>query len=228
VLLQLRFKLRRERQKKAALLKRLGARAWEEDLHLEGAEAIRGALRELHERRNSVQLEWKNAFIELERTHKRLEEGLAFLEDKFREQSARRQPLEELLKRKREEERNLKKLAGSRDIERLIAETQREVDETRARLDESDRERREIVAEAREERREIEKEIHFWRRKKKKIQDQIKEIEARQEEFFHSLGELLEERRHEAEGLAGIYGEIDLANQRIATLQHRIETLSGG
>ncbi|MEW5901741.1 MAG: hypothetical protein AB1715_09795 [Acidobacteriota bacterium] len=227
VLLQLKFRLKRERQKKMTLLKKLGAAAWDEDLPLEGGETIRSSLRENFEKRNAAQLEWKNALAELERNHKRLEEAVALHEGKIREQTGRRRPLEELLKRKREEERHLKKLAGERDIDRLIAEGKRELEEIRARLGEIDHERREIEAEDRDQRREIEKEIHFWKRKKQKIQDQIKEIEARQEVFYHSLGELLEEKRQEAQGLARIYGEIDLVNHHLTTLQHRIETLSG-
>jgi dsDNA-specific endonuclease/ATPase MutS2 len=139
-----------------------------------------------------------------------------------------KQPLQELLKRKREEERNLKKRGGGRDLERQVAEGRREIEAIRAQLGESERGLREVEAEAKDQRREIEKEVHYWRKKKKKTQELIKEIEARQDEFFHSFGEMLEERRPAAPGLAEAYREIDLVNQRLDTLQHRLETLGGG
>ena len=228
VLLQLRFKLRRERQKKETTLKRLGEKAWDGDIPLEGAEATRAALKETVRRRDAAQMEWKNAFTETERLHKRLEESNALFDQKIQERKSQKQPLDDLLKRKREEERALKKLAPGRDIERQVDEVRREMTDTIGRVQEFERQIKEVEAEKKDHQREIAGEIHYWRKKKEKVQDRIKEIEAQQEDHYLSLGQILEENKVESLELRGLYDEIDLVNSRIVTLQHRIETLGGG
>ena len=228
VLLQLRFKFKRERQKKENILKRLGEKAWDGDIPLEGAEAIRATLEEMVTKRDATQMEWKNAFTEMERFHKRLEESNALSEQKIQAQRAQKQPFDDLLKRKREEERALKKLAPGRDIDRQVDEVRRERTDTLERVQEFERQIREIEAEKKDRQREIAREIHYWKKKKEKVQESIKEIEAKQEDLYLSLGQILEENRVESLDLRGLYAEIDLVNGRIATLQHRIKTLSGG
>jgi chromosome segregation ATPase len=228
VLLQLRFKLKRERQKKENTLKRLGEKAWDGDIPLQGAEATRTALEEMVTKRDATQMEWKNAFTEMERFHKRLEESNALFEQKIQERRAQKQPFDDLLKRKREEERTLKKVAPGRDIDRQVDEVRREMTDTMGRVQEFERQIREIEAEKKDHQREIVREIHYWKKKKEKVQESIKQIEAEQEDLYLSLGRILEENRVESPELRGLYAEIDLVNGRIATLQHRIETLSGG
>ncbi|HCS47507.1 MAG TPA: hypothetical protein DIW61_04330, partial [Candidatus Aminicenantes bacterium] len=95
VLLQLRFKLRRERQKKENVLKRLGEKAWDSDIPLEGAEGTRAALEEMVKKRDATKMEWKNAFTEMERFHKRLEETSALFEQKIQERKAQKQPFDD-------------------------------------------------------------------------------------------------------------------------------------
>ncbi len=228
VLLQLRHKFRKERQKKENALKKLGEKAWDGDIPLEGAEATRTALEEMVTRRDATQMEWKNAFTEMERFHKRLEESNALFEQKIQELRAQKQPFDDLLKSKREEERALKKLAPGRDIDRQVDEVRREMTDTMGRVQEFERQIREIEAEKKDHQREMAREIHYWKKKKEKVQESIKEIEAEQEGLYLSLGRILEENRVESLELLGLYAEIDLVNGRIATLQHRIETLSGG
>jgi len=227
VLLQLRFKLKRERQKKENILKRLGEKAWDSDIPLEGAEAIRTTLKEMVTKRDATQMEWKNAFTEMERFHKRLEESNALFEQKIQAQRTQKQPFDDLLKRKREEERALKKLAPGRDIDRQMDEVRRERTDTLGRVQEFERQIKEIETEKKDRQREIAREIHYWKKKKEKVQESIKEIEADQEDHYLSLGQILEENRVESLDLRGLYAEIDLVNGRIATLQHRIKTLSG-
>lgn len=228
VLLQLRFKLKRERQKKENTLKRLGEKAWDGDIPLQGAEATRTALEEMVTKRDATQMEWKNAFTEMERFHKRLEESNALFEQKIQERRAQKQPFDDLLKRKREEERTLKKVAPGRDIDRQVDEVRREMTDTMGRVQEFERQIREIEAEKKDHQREIVREIHYWKKKKEKVQESIKQIEAEQEDLYLSLGRILEENRVESPELRGLYAEIDLVNGRIATLQRRIETLGGG
>ncbi|HCS47226.1 MAG TPA: hypothetical protein DIW61_02815, partial [Candidatus Aminicenantes bacterium] len=96
------------------------------------------------------------------------------------------------------------------------------------RVQEFERQIREIEAEKRDHQREIAREIHFWKKKKEKVQERIKEIEAQQQDLYLSLGRILEENKVERVDLRGLSAEIDLVNGRIATLQRRIETLGGG
>jgi len=228
VLLQLRFKLRRERQKKETTLKRLGEKAWDGDIPLMGAEATRAALEEMVKRRDAAQMEWKNAFTEMEKLHKRLEESNALIERKIQERTAQKQPFDDLLKRKREEERALKKLSPGRDIDRQVDEVRREMTDTIGRVEEFERQIKELKAEKKDHQREIAREIHYWKRKKEKVQERIKEIEAQQQDLYLSLGQILEENKVESLELHGLYAEIDLVNSRIVTLQRRIEILGGG
>ena len=228
VLLQLRFRFKRERQKKENILKRLGEKAWDSDIPLEGAEAIRTALEEKVTKRDATQMEWKTAFAEMERFHKKLEESNALSEQKIQDVRTRKQPFDDLLKRKREEERALKKLAPGRDIDRQMDEVRREMTDTAERVQEFERQIREIEAEKGERQREIAREIHHWKKRKEKVQESIKEIEAEQQDLYLSLGQILEENRAESLDLRGLYAEIDLVNGRILTLRHRIETLGGG
>ena len=228
LLIQLRINLKKERHKRDDLLKKLGEKAWDEDILIEGSEHIRAKLEALFEKRNAGQTEWKRAFAELERLHKKLEDAVRAHEDKSQEQKAQKVPLDELMKRKREEEKALKKVAQDREIERQAAEVRSEKEEIQKRIDEFEDKIKEIEAEGRSERREIEREIRYWAKKKEKVQERIKEIEAEEGEFHISLGKLIEERPVENQGLTGLYSQIEAVNQRIDTLQRRIETLSGG
>jgi chromosome segregation ATPase len=228
VLLQLRYKLKKERQKRENALRRLGEKAWDGDILLEGAEAVRADLEEVDNRRDAAQMEWKNAFTEMEGLHKRLEESNAIFAQKIQERRTQKQPFDDLFKRKREEERALKKLPPGRDIDRQVDEVRREIADTVGRIEEFERQIKEVEAEKRHHRRETAREIHIWKKKKEKVQEYIKEIEAQQGDLYLSLGQILEEKKVESQDLHGLYAEIGLINGRIATLQHRIETLGGG
>jgi chromosome segregation ATPase len=228
ILLQLRYKLRKERQKKETALKRLGEKAWDGDIPLEGAEATRTALGETVKKRDASQMEWRDSLAEIEKFHKRMEESSALFEQKIRDRKAQKKPYDDLLKKKTEEERALKKAAPGRDTDRQVDEVRREMLDAAARIQELERQIKEVGAEKKDQEREIAREIHFWTRKKQKIQERIKEIEAQQQELYLSLGRILEETKVENPELRGLYAEIDLVNSRIETLQRRVETLSGG
>jgi chromosome segregation ATPase len=228
LLLQLKFKLKKERQKKGDLLKKLGEKAWDDDIPIEGGDDIRAELEALFEKKNASQTEWKRAFAEVERRHKKLENSVRGHSEKVEEQKAQKLPFDDLMKRKKEEEKALKKVRQDGEIERQLDEVKREKEEIQKRIDEFEDKIKEIEAEGRSERREIEKEIRQWARKKEKVQERIKEIEAQEGELHISLGKITEATRVESQGLTILYSQIDDINHRIATLQHRIETLSGG
>jgi chromosome segregation ATPase len=224
----LRFRLRRERQKKENTLRQLGEKAWDGDIPLAGAESTRASLEEMVKKRDGAQMEWKNALTEMERLHKRLEESNFLSAQKIQERKTLKLPFDELLKRKREEERALKRLAPGGDIERQLEEIKRETAETVGRIEEFERQIGEIEAEKHDHQREIAREIHYWKKKKEKVQERIKEIEAQQQELYLWLGQFLEENRVESLELRELYSEVDLVSSRIATLERRVETLSGG
>jgi chromosome segregation ATPase len=228
VLLQLKYNLKKERQNKEKALQRLGEKAWDADIPFEGAQSIRTALEEGVKERDAAQMEWKNAFTEAEGLHKRLEDSNALFEQKIEEQRTKKKPLEELLKGRRDEVRALKKLPPGRDIERQIDEFSREMEDTFGRVQELERQIKETEAERKARLHEIAREIHHRKKRKEKVQERIKEIEARQERFYLSLGHVLEKNRLDNPELREPYAAVDLISGRIETLQHRIETLSGG
>lgn len=227
ILLQLKFKLRKERQKKENALKRLGEKAWDIDIPLEGAEAVRAALQEAVKRRDAAQMELKNAFNEMEGLHKRLEELNALFDQKLRERQAQKQPLDELLKKKKEEEKTLRKLPQAGDVERQMDEVRSEITDAVWRVEEFERQIKEVEAEKNDQQREIAREIHIWKKKRDRVQEHIKEVEAQQANLYLSLGQILEEKKVERQEFHGLYAEIDLINGRIETLLHRIGTLGG-
>jgi chromosome segregation ATPase len=228
ILLQLKYRLRKEQQKKETALKRLGEKAWDGDIPFEGVEATRAALGETVKKRDAAQMEWKDCLAEIEKLHKRMEESGALFEQRIQERRAQKKPFDDLLKRKSEENRALKKLAPGQDIDRQVDEVRKEMIDATQRIQELERQIKELGAEKKDQEREIAREIHFWTRKKLKVQERIKEIEAQQQELYLSLGRTLEENRVENSELRGLYAEIDLVNSRSETLQHRIETLGGG
>ena len=227
VLLRLRYLLRKERQEKEAALKRLGEKAWDNDIPVEGADSVRGALEEMVRRRDAAQMEGKNALAEMERHHKRLEESNALIDQKLQERRAQKQPLDELLKKKRDQARALKKVTPGGDIDRLTDEVKREIADTIVRIEKYEHQIKEAEAEKRDYAREIAREIHHWKRRKERVQEHIKQIEARQGDLYLSLGQILEDKKVESQELHDLYAEVDLINGRIATLQHRIGTLGG-
>jgi len=227
ILIRLRFKIKKENQKKGDLLQKLGAKAWDEDVAVNGSSHVCAELKALFERKSSFQTEWKSGFAELERLHKKLEDSIRTHVEKINAEKARKQPFDDLMKQKNDEEKALKKVGQDREIERQVDEVRREKEVIQKSIDEFEDRINEIEAEARSQRREIEKETRYWARRKEKIQDRIKDIEAEEEELHISLGEIVEENRVESQALAGLYAQIDDINQRIATLRHRIETLTG-
>lgn len=228
ILLQLKYRLRKEQQKKETALKRLGEKAWDGDIPLEGAEATRAALGETVKKRDAAQMEWRDCLAEIEKLYKRMEESSALFEPKIQERRAQKKPFDDLLKRKNEEERALKKVDPGRDIDRQVDEVRREMIDTTEQVQDLERQIKEVGAEKKDQEREIAREIHFSTRKKLKIQERIKEIEVQQQELYLSLGRILDDNKVENSELRGLYAEIDLVNSRIETLQHRVETLSGG
>lgn len=227
ILLRLKFILKREQQKKAIALQRLGEKAWDSDIVPESAAEIKATLEESVKKRDSAQMEWKNTVAEMERLHKQLEESNALFEEKLGERRALKLPLDEWLKKGREEERTLKKLPPSAEINRQLAEVRRELAEATKQVGEYEQQMRELELEKSHGQREIAREIHGWKKRKEKIQEHIKEIEALQRDFYHSLGRLLEEMKVENQELQGLYAEIETINSRLDTLRRRIETLGG-
>lgn len=227
VLLRLRYLLKKERQKREAALRKLGEKAWDSDTPVEGAASVLASLEQMVKRRDAAQMECKNALAEMERHHKRLEESNALIEKKIQDRRAQKQPFDELLKEKRDQARTLKKVAPGGGIDRHMDEVKREIEVAIVRIDEFEHKIKEAEADKNDQEREIAREIHHWKKRKERVQEHIKEIEARQGNLYLSLGQILEENKVDSQELHDLYAEIDLINGRIATLQHRIGTLGG-
>jgi len=227
VLLRLKFILKREQQKKENALQRLGEKAWDSDIIPDSAGEIKAALEESVKKRDASQMEWKNTLAEMERLHKQVEESNAQFEEKVRERRALKTPFDERLKKGREEERTLKKLPPGGETHRQLAEVRRELTEASTQVGEYERQIRELEMEKSHSQREIAREIHSWKKKKERLQEHIKDVEALQRDFYLSLGRLLEEMKVESQELQGLYAEIEVINSRLDTLRRRIETLGG-
>ncbi len=228
VLIQLRFKLKREKQKRESVLKKLGERAWDLEMPVEGAESTLAALEQTVGKRDSAQMEGKTVFTEIEKLHKRLGELNAQSDQKIRESRAQKKPFDELLKKKRDELRNFKKIPSGEGVELQVGEVRREIEDAVRQIKEIEGRIREMEAEKKGQQQELAQEINFWEKKKDKLQQHIKEIDTEREDLYLSLGLLLEEKRIESQDLYGLYADFDLVNGRIATLHRRILTLGGG
>ncbi|MDH7512319.1 MAG: hypothetical protein QHH14_05160 [Clostridiales bacterium] len=228
LLFRLKFQLKKERQKREKLLRQLGEKAWDEDIPVEGSELISTELTRLFEKRNASQMEWKKAFTELERLHKELEASIRLHGEKREKKKTEKSPFDELMKRKKGEEKALKKTLKDRERERQVAEVRREKEEIRKKIEEFEGALKDIDSEAKAERRELERAIRHQEKLKERTEHRLKDIEAQEETLFLSLGRLLEQTRVANQDLTSLYYEIDIVNHRISTLQHRIETLSGG
>lgn len=229
ILIRLRFQLKKENQKKAELLKKLGEKAWGEDIRIKDDDSIRARLKELFEKRNANQLEGDKAYAEIEKLHNQLEETIAHYDARIQELKNKKLPFEELLKRKREEEKALRKVRHKdQEIERQIDEAKGEEEEIRDRVDELKEDFEALEDEAKARRQAIEKDIHSWTRKRERMQHRIKDIEEDQEAMYLSLGRLTEEKQVRHKTFEELHTLLDGANLRIETLKHRIETISGG
>ncbi len=228
VLLQIKYKLKKERQIRAGALKKIGERAWGEDVRIPGSESLFAQLKNLLAERNAAQKEWQDTLAEAEKEHARRDELAALYRKKRDVEAALMKPFDDLLKRKREEEKALKRLKQDGELARQLDDIERDREETRKRIRQHQDAIKAIEAEGAAQRREVEKEIRSLSRRKERIQDRIKAVEAEQQELYLGLGRLLEEKRSDSPALAPFYLELDEVNGRIETLLHRIETLSGG
>jgi DNA repair exonuclease SbcCD ATPase subunit len=228
VLLQIKYKLKKERQIRAGALKKIGERAWGEDIRVPGSESVFAQLKNRLVERNAAQKEWQDTLAETEKEHARRDE-LAHLYRKKRDvEAALMKPFDDLLKRKREEEKALKRLKQDGELARQLDDIERDREETRKRIRRHRDAIKAIETEGAAQRREVEKEIRSLSSRKERIQDRIKAVEAEQQEHYLSLGRLLEENRSDSPALAPFYRELDEVNGRIEILHHRIETLTGG
>lgn len=228
VLLQLKFRLKRERLKKGNILRLLGEKAWDADIRIEGAENIRASLAALVKRRDADLMDAKNALTELERLHKRVEESRSQFEEKVRDLRSEKQPFDERFRRIKEEKKALKKQTRNAEEKAQENALEEEIGTVAERIDQLEHSIKELESEAEDQHHETGHEIHYWEKKKKKAQERIKEIEAQQDEIYIWFGRILEKKKVGNLDLRGLYQEVDLVNQRIATLQHRIQTLGGG
>jgi len=193
VLLQVKYKLKKERQLRAGALKKIGERAWGEDVRIPGSESVFAQLKNLLAERNAAQKEWQDTLAEAEKEHARRDELAALYRKKRDVEAALMKPFDDLLKRKREEEKALKRLKQDGELARQLDDIERDREETRKRIRQHQDAIKAIETEGAAQRREIEKEIRSLSRRKERIQDRIKAVEAEQQELYLSLGRLLED-----------------------------------
>ena len=228
VLIRLKFRLKKERQARAAALRKLGERAWGEDIRVAGSESVFAQLKNLLAERNAAQKEWQDTVSEVEKQHARLDEVIALYRKKREVEAALKKPFDDLLKQKRDEEKALKRLERDGELARQLDDIERDREETRKRIRKHQDAIKAIEADGAARRREVEKEIRSLSRKKERTQDRIRAVEAEQQELYLMLGRILEEKRSDGPALEPSYRELDEVNGRIETMLRRIDTLSGG
>jgi len=113
LLFRLKFQLKKESQKRGTLLRKLGEKAWDEDIPVQGSEFIRTELARLFEKRNAGQMEWKKAFAELEKLHQELQASIRLHGEKSKEKRTEKSPVDELMKRKKARRRRSRKPSGT-------------------------------------------------------------------------------------------------------------------
>lgn len=227
VLFQLRFLLKRERQKKGNIIKLIGERAWDADVRVVGTENIRASLGALVKRRDADLMEAKNALSELERLHKRQEETRAQFTDRLDALNAEKQPFDDRLKRIKEELKDLGKLRRNVEGQPQVSVLEKEVGEIAGKITKLEHSIKELRGEAKDRHHDIAREIHYLEKKRKRARERIKEMEVHQDELYISFGRILEKNKVSDLALQGLYAEMDQVNHRISTLQHRIHTLGG-
>jgi len=111
ILIRLRMKLRKERQKQETLWKALGEKAWGNDLDFPEGASIRRVLGHLEERRHQNQMEWETVFQAVQK----LSRAPAPAADAAEESRAREREIRELEHRRSRIQHRLKAIERHRN-----------------------------------------------------------------------------------------------------------------
>ncbi len=233
--MRLAARIRHEKEKKAALWKELGRKAWSEDVRIEGTEETFRSLSVLEEEMNRRQAEWQEAYGRIEALETDRENSRKLRKAALDAEEEARRPLEERLTGLQGREKDLGKRhapagdgkPGTDDPDeaetaRLAAEivaVKAEIESLRERAREMHRAHSDVE-------RTEERELRGLVKRKEEVQGRIIDIKKRSEPVYESLGRALDEARVEHKELALVYFQIDNVDRAIRDLQARIEKLS--
>ncbi len=233
--MRLAARIRREKEKKAALWKELGRKAWSEDARIEGTEETFRSLTALEEEMNRRQAEWQEAYGRLDALETAREKARKLRKAEFEAEQGALRAAEERGAGLQAREKDLGKRRPASGVAPAGPDAPAEEDAARfaaeiaaagaeiGRLQEMARETRRRHEEAG---RAEEREIRDWMHKKEEVQDRIIDVKERSEPLYESLGRALDEARVEHKELALVYFQIDSVDRAIRDLQARIEKLS--
>lgn len=230
--MRLAARIRHEKEKKAALWKELGRKAWSEDVRIESTEETFRSLSVLEEEMNRRQAEWQEAYGRIEALETDQENARKLRKAALDAEEEARRPLEERLTGLLGREKDLGKRhppagdgkPGTDETE--AARTAAEIAAIKAEI-ESLRERALEMRRAHgDAERAEERELRGLVKRKEEVQGRIIDIKKRSEPLYENLGRALDEARVEHKELALVYFQIDNVDRAIRDLQSRIEKLS--
>ncbi len=199
--LRLQAKLSREKRTKIDLLKKLGKKAWEEDIRTERGEKICSELKSLDEKKNLYQGEKEEIVSQMDMVNKKYQENRASLLAQIKAEESGKKPY----KAKMAEIKKKDELAEERE------ETQKKIDEYGERI-------KELRGEEKSLSREHKREIREWLKKKGHVEEKILQIERLTEPLFEFLGRVIDDQRIDHNELKGFYSQIDRTNRNIQDL----------
>ena len=240
--LRIQAKLRKQRDRKAALWRELGRVAWTEDVRDACIEEHCGRLASLDGEIVRHQKTWHDVFSRIEALGREHDAALRRYRALVAEQEEARRPHQEemvLLAGKKKEvldalEAALRGPGGRRpapegDKAALLQDERyrldRRLEEAEARVRVFNEAIRRIEEEYRERLRAHEREIREWQKAKERVQDKIVDTKRLMEPIFESAGRVLDGVRLDHKDLDVVYFEIDAVDRTVAELEARLERL---
>lgn len=235
VRMRLTARLRREKEKKTALWKELGRRAWSENVRIEGTEETFRSLAVLGEELNRRQAEWQDVYGRIDALEAAHQASRELRKKALEAEEEALRPIEERMAELLRQEKDLGRRPPSAGDgqERTDAPAETETTRVAAEIAAVKTEIERLREKARETRRahdaaeKVEaRDIREWEKKKEAVQDRITDAKKSSEPLYEILGRALDEARVEHKELAFVYYQIDGVERAIRDLQARIEKLS--
>jgi hypothetical protein len=222
--MRLSARIRKEKDKKTALWKELGRKAWSEEVRVEGMEETFQNLSALETDLNKAQADWQVIYERIDALEKAHEESRRVRNEEAKAEEALYRPLEERLSGLLAREKDLAKrrAADPKEDAGLAAE----IASARADLGRFREKAAGMKAAGESADREAQAEVRAWTKQKEDVQERIIGIKKSSEPLYECLGRALDEARIEHKNLALIYFQIDSVGRTIRDLQDRIERLS--
>jgi len=228
--IRLQSKLKREREKKAALWRELGKKAWSANIRAACVDRDCDKLASLDEEMHLHQMTWQEVYSRMETLGRQHEEARHRYETLIDGERAGRKPLESelaALEAKGGETLNAIKSAETEAaaVHGERARSDKRKAELKARIEAFNENIRRIEDERSALNHTSGREMKEWQKNKERLQDRITEIQRLMEPLFESMGQALDEARLSQDELADLYAQIDGVNKTVVDLHDHMERL---